>query len=235
MRAWQAKAQLGEGPIIVKRDDSGVVAVHAEDAGAFARFLDLYAKMEGGSLDLTLREAVDGSHGVAAIKKFVLRNEPALRRLAAAGVQASGAASIDPDAIKFERMTAQFTRSSGRLDLQEALIFNRDVGLTTQGFLDFAHDRMDLNGVYVPLYGVNNALGAIPLFGALLTGGQNEGMFAINYRATGSLSEPALNVNPLSGMTPGFLRKIFGAIDGTSSNSNARIFIILYFIICYEP
>ena len=45
-----------------------------------------------------------------------------------------------------------------------------------------------INGVYVPLYGVNNALGAIPLFGALLTGGQNEGMFAINYRASGSTS-----------------------------------------------
>lgn len=216
VRALQAKAQLGEGPIIVKRDDSGVVAVHAEDAGAFARFLDLYAKMEGGSLDLTLREAADGSHGIAAIKKFVLRNEPALRRLAAAGVQASGAASIDPDAIKFERMTAQFTRSSGRLDLQEALIFNRDVGLTTQGFIDYANDKVDLNGTFVPAYQVNSLITNVPIVGTLLGGGQHEGIFGVNYRITGPASAPTLTVNPLSGVTPGILRKIFGVVDGTT-------------------
>jgi hypothetical protein len=33
----------------------------------------------------------------------------------------------------------------------------------------------------------------------------------VNYGITGSMSSPALNVNPLSAVAPGFLRKIFGA------------------------
>ena len=49
-----------------------------------------------------------------------------------------------------------------------------------------------------------------------MSGGQNEGVFAINYRVTGQASNPSLNFNPLSGLTPGILRKMFGAIDGTT-------------------
>jgi hypothetical protein len=41
-------------------------------------------------------------------------------------------------------------------------------------------------------------------------------MFAVNYRISGPASAPTLSVNVLSAVTPGFLRKIFGAIDGTA-------------------
>jgi hypothetical protein len=42
-------------------------------------------------------------------------------------------------------------------------------------------------------------------------GGSNEGLFGVNYGITGAMSSPTLNVNPLSAVAPGFLRKIFGA------------------------
>jgi hypothetical protein len=56
----------------------------------------------------------------------------------------------------------------------------------------------------------------IPLFGPLLGGGANEGLIGINFRITGSASAPVLSLNPLSAMTPGFLRKIFGAADAVT-------------------
>jgi hypothetical protein len=90
------------------------------------------------------------------------------------------------------------------------------MGLTTQGFIDYARDHIDLNGTFVPAYQVNNLVTQIPFFGLLLGGGANEGMFGVNYRIAGPASAPILTVNPFSAMTPGFLRKIFGAIDGTT-------------------
>ena len=54
------------------------------------------------------------------------------------------------------------------------------------------------------------------MVGTLLGGGTHEGIFGVNYRIVGPASGPTLNVNPLSAMTPGFLRKVFGAIDGTT-------------------
>jgi hypothetical protein len=62
----------------------------------------------------------------------------------------------------------------------------------------------------VPAYGLNNAFAQVPLFGPLLGGGQYEGLFAVNFRLTGQASAPALTVNPLSAVAPGFLRKLFG-------------------------
>ena len=118
--------------------------------------------------------------------------------------------------MRFDKLTANFTRNGGKLEVRDGVVANSAFGLTTKGFIDFSHDKVDLNGVFVPLYQFNNALGGIPLLGQFLTGGTNEGVFAINYRVTGAASGPTLNVNPLSGMTPGFLRKMFGAIDGTT-------------------
>jgi hypothetical protein len=52
----------------------------------------------------------------------------------------------------------------------------------------------------------------VPLFGPLLGGGQNEGLFAVTFRIGGLASSPTLVVNPLSAVAPGFLRKIFGGV-----------------------
>jgi hypothetical protein len=221
MRAMEAKARIGEGTLSAQQDDQGVLRARVTDAGALARFLDIYPRMEGGTLDLTLQQNAEGEEGVANIADFVLRDEPALRQLAAAG-QAPGEAGVaagpalDSSAVRFDKLSGAFTRTPGRLALREALIFNRNVGLTTEGYLDFAHDHVDLNGTYVPAYQVNSLVTHIPVFGPLLGGGRHEGLFGVNYRIVGPASGPTLYVNPLSAMTPGFLRKVFGAVDGTT-------------------
>jgi hypothetical protein len=221
MRAMQAKARIGEGTLSAQQDDQGVLRAHVTDAGALARFLDIYARMEGGALDLTLQQNAEDGEGVANISNFVLRDEPALRQLAAAGQapaepDVSVGPTLDSSEVRFDKMSAAFTRTPGRLALREALIFNRSVGLTTEGYLDFAHDHVDLNGTYVPAYQVNSLVTHIPVFGPLLGGGRHEGLFGVNYRIVGPASGPTLYVNPLSAMTPGFLRKVFGAVDGTT-------------------
>ena len=189
-----------------------------------ARFLDVYAKLEGGAIELSLRNTAEGARGTATIKHFTIRDEPGLRQLEqAAPPRQNTTRGVNPQfggdtstPQRFEKASANFTRAGGKLDIRDGVVAAPSFGLTAQGFIDFAKDKADLGGVFVPLSQINNALGGIPVLGLLLTGGQNEGVFAINYRVTGLASHPTLNVNPLSGMTPGILRKMFGAIDGTS-------------------
>ncbi len=216
----EAKARIGNSSIALTRE-AGTTRISAGDAGALVKFFDIYSHLEGGSLDLVMHDVEDGQAGSATVKDFVLRNEPAVRQLVAAGqtpdkTHSGDNAPVDPDAAAFEKMTAQFVRTTGRIDLREAVIFNRQMGLTTQGFIDYAKDRLDLNGTFVPAYQVNSAVTHIPVLGTLLGGGTHEGLFGVNYRITGPASAPVLNINPLSAIAPGFLRKIFGAIDGTS-------------------
>jgi hypothetical protein len=43
------------------------------------------------------------------------------------------------------------------------------------------------------------------------------GLFAMRYSMTGPTADPKIKVNPLSALTPGFLREIFGlghALEG---------------------
>jgi hypothetical protein len=55
-----------------------------------------------------------------------------------------------------------------------------------------------------------------------LSGGQNDGVFGLSYRVHGSMSGPTLTVNPLSAIAPGILRRMLGAIDGTTSRGGAH-------------
>lgn len=224
----RADARLGPAAVSLRRDENGILRLQTTDAGALVRFFNLYSHLEGGALDLVMRNVGGRQEGEAVVKDFVLRNEPALRQLVAAGqaptpggpgsggAASSGVAPINPDAVPFQKMTAKFARSSGRVDLREAVIYDVQMGLTTEGYIDYAHDHIDLNGTFVPAYQVNNLVTHIPFVGLLLGGGTNEGIFGINYRLAGSGSAPILTINPFSAMTPGFLRKVFGAIDGTT-------------------
>jgi hypothetical protein len=75
--------------------------------------------------------------------------------------------------------------------------------------VDFKAQTVDLGGTYVPLYGLNSALGSIPLLGKVLVGRQGEGVVGITFAIKGKLDEPTVLVNPMSVMTPGIFRQIF--------------------------
>ena len=64
----------------------------------------------------------------------------------------------------------------------------------------------------------NSVAGRIPVLGDLLTGGEEGGgVFAANYTATGPVESPDISVNPLSALAPGFLRNLFGILEGQTS------------------
>jgi hypothetical protein len=212
--------KLGGGELAAHSEGAGVVRVQSTDAGGVLSFFDLYSHMVGGTLDVAMRIEGERKTGQILVKKFVLRNEPALRKLVSASASSSpaaaeGARRVDPDSAPFQRMTARFSEAGDRIDITNAVISDQQMGLTTEGYIDFVHDAVDLSGTFVPAYQVNNLVSHIPVVGMLLGGGADEGMFAINYRISGPASAPTLTVNPLSAMAPGFLRKIFGVLDGT--------------------
>ena len=42
---------------------------------------------------------------------------------------------------------------------------------------------------------------------------RNEGLLAITFKISGAAASPTLTINPLSAVTPGFLRNIFSGLD----------------------
>ena len=219
-RLGNLRGRIGAGAVAAT-GSGGETRISTSDAGALLRFANLYSHLEGGDLNLLLRSRGDVSAGEATLTDFVLRDEPAFRQLVSAAPQrasAGGAAPVDAARVRFEKMTASFERSPGKLAIQDAVIYNPSVGLTAQGGIDFEHSQVDLSGSFVPAYTVNTMLTKIPLVGVLLSGGENDGVFGLSYRVHGSMSSPTLTVNPLSAIAPGILRRMLGAIDGTTAH-----------------
>lgn len=221
-RLGSLRGRIGAGAVTAT--GNGVeTRIATSDAGALLRFANLYSHLEGGDLTLLLRSRGDASAGKAVLTDFVLRDEPAFRQLVSAGpprAPEGGASPIDAARVRFQKMTASFERTPGKLGVQDAVIYNPNIGLTAQGRIDFQHNQVDLSGSFVPAYSVNTMLTKIPLVGLLLSGGENGGVFGINYRVHGSMSDPTLSVNPLSAIAPGIFHRILSAIDGTTSRGD---------------
>lgn len=232
LRSMALRGQFRSAPVDVqlsRRDGpQPVLTVQSGDAGATLRFVDLYRRMVGGSLRVSSLQGDGAQSGTVAIDNFVLRGEPALRRIAAQGPPASstgddrgGSAGsrLDGDQVQFTKLTGEFRRSASRTDFRDVVVWGAQVGFNLSGYLDTAKDRTEVNGTFVPAYGLNNAFSQLPILGFILGGDRNEGLFAVNFKVAGSPTAPTLTVNPISAVAPGILRKIFGLImqDGETT------------------
>lgn len=233
IRQFTLNGGFGRKPVVasMSRSESNVpqVNVATPDAGALLAFTDLYQRMEGGALSAVLQVESGRVTGTLHVHNFVLRDEPALRRLVVEGVpqqppQNGGKPlpKVDANQVQFDRLQVVFTHANGRLDIRDGLMNGQMLGLTVEGSIDDKRDALDLTGTYVPAYGINNLFAKIPVVGLFLGGDWNEGLFAVNYHITGRPSAPVLSINPLSAVAPGFLRKLFGALDGAGRQPNFR-------------
>jgi hypothetical protein len=184
------------------------------DGGALLRFLDIYSKMRGGRLTADIRLSREGQSGLVQVRDFLVRGEPLLARYVSnsSAVRTPSATILPPtprDSVLFTKLRADFSRTPGRIDLREAVMWGAQVGGTLEGFLDYGRDRVDLKGALVPAYALNNLFAQVPLFGPLFGGTQYEGLFALPFVIQGRASAPVLRTNALSVIAPGFLRKLF--------------------------
>jgi hypothetical protein len=108
----------------------------------------------------------------------------------------------------------------GKFRLKDAYINGPMLGATMRGTVDFKAETVELGGTYVPLYGLNSALGSIPILGRVLVGRQGEGVVGITFAIRGKLEDPQVLVNPMSVMTPGIFRQIF-EFTGSVPDANA--------------
>lgn len=211
LNALAGRAQVS-GRLLQRGRNGPMIELASADGGTVLAFLDVYKRMQGGRMALRAQLAGNAVTGTLEVRNFILRNEPALRQLVARGTQDAARTQIDASSVRFEKLQFGFSRGAGRLAVRDGILSGPEIGLTLDGQIDFAGDRVAMSGTFVPAYGLNNAFARIPLFGPILGGGRNEGLLGVNFRVSGRASAPVLNINPLSAIAPGFLRKIFGAL-----------------------
>jgi hypothetical protein len=210
IKVFMMKAKIGrDAPLLGElrvraRDNHAVLYLETEDAGALFRFTDFYARMYGGQMWLAMDPPTRDNAaqvGVLNVQNFMVRDEPAFNRVL------SGAPEKARAAVDFTEMRADFTRLPGRMMIRDGVVRGPTIGATIDGQVDLIRDDLRLHGTFLPLYGLNNMFGKIPIVGLFLGGGSNEGLVGINYEVSGSPAAPRVSFNPISAVAPGLLRK----------------------------
>ena len=190
------------------------------DAGNLLRALDKTSRIEGGELEIEatiIRQQPNlEAEGKIVAREFDVLNAPLLARLLTVASLEGIGNLLGGDGIAFEQLEAPFALRNQLLQLGRGRLYGSQLGLTFEGWVNLNNDTLDLGGTIVPLYGVNWTIGRIPIIGQLLRGSEGEGAFAFTYGIRGPLADPAISVNPLAALAPGFLRELFSGIrEGT--------------------
>jgi hypothetical protein len=190
------------------------MTVSATDAGALLRAVGALQTMDGGRLavNATYQDGQAGHPlaGTAEIDDFRVRNAPAIGKLLEAMTLYGLVEALRGPGVGFTKLTLPFRFQDGVLTIAEARAISPSLGLTAKGSLDLDRRRVDMQGTIVPAYFFNSLLGRIPVLGRLFSPERGGGVFAASYALRGSLDDPAVTVNPLTAVTPGFLRGLFG-------------------------
>ncbi len=183
-----------------------VMNFETADAGSLFRFTDTYARMHGGQMcgrSWTRRRRTTRRRTACSTSvTFPSAASPRWTSVAA------GASNNKAQGVEFSRMRVDFTRVPGKLVIRDGVVRGPVIGATIDGNIDFVKNDVRMRGTFVPLYGLNNAFGQIPIVG-LFFGGSNEGLVGITYEVVGPPNAPILRVNPISAIAPGLLRKFF--------------------------
>nr|HRQ80542.1 AsmA-like C-terminal region-containing protein [Azospirillaceae bacterium] len=199
------------------------------NAGAALRALDVTDRVRGGTL--RVRGSTSGAGPQAVIEGGVVMDDytivdaPALARILNAMSVTGLAELLSGEGISFGNLTGSFHKQGDKLRLWDMRTAGGALGLTLEGDINLAKDTARLNGTIVPVYGVNRILGQIPLLGDLLSGGPGQGLFAATWTVEGPLADPAVSVNPLALLTPGFLRNLFFGGGGGAPGERAPVII----------
>ena len=192
-------------------DGAGDFTIKSGDAGFLVSALIGADFLEGGTL------AVDGalSSGDLPTKINVLisdarlRDAPFLTQILSLASLRGLADTLGGEGVLFSKIEVPIAVAGGRFVVDGGNASGPALGLTANGYIDGDDGGIRIDGVLVPSFGMNSALGGIPLIGDLVVGRDGEGVFSLTYSIRGSLDKAQVGVNPLSAVAPGILRRIF--------------------------
>jgi len=194
------------------------ITITSSDAGQLLRGLGLFAHLRDGSLSMTGATTGWSSRlhmsGEAKIRDSLMVSKEKLGPGVKEGVVSGLNDYLSDGPVTLDKIDVPFDYTDSLLDLSGLKANGPTMGMTMEGQISAREDKINVNGVFVPAYGLNSLLGKIPILGTLLTGGKGKGVFGVSYRVKGQLEQPEFTINPVSGLAPGFLRLLFEGRKG---------------------
>nr|WP_321440826.1 AsmA-like C-terminal domain-containing protein [uncultured Hyphomonas sp.] len=190
---------------------AATIHVSSGDAGFIASAFLGIDYLEGGQLDMdgTLANGDQPSKFDISITNTRMINSPFLTQILSLASLRGLADTLGGEGVLFSRLDIPLTIAGERYVVTGAKAQGPALGLTTNGYYDSKTSKIEFDGVLVPSFGMNSALGTIPILGDLVVGRDGEGVFSLTYSIRGTMEKANVSVNPLSALAPGVIRRIF--------------------------
>ena len=213
---FEASGKADDGsPLLAKYDATvpggATVNIESGNAGFMAQALLGADFLEGGKLELKGKFNKDSSPANIEIglTNVRMRNAPFLTQILSLASLRGLADTLSGEGVLFSRIDIPLKIADGRYVVTGAKAQGPALGLTTSGYVESKTGGIEFDGVLVPSFGLNSALGQIPIIGDLVVGRDGEGVFSLTYSVNGTLEKANVSVNPLSALAPGVIRRIF--------------------------
>ena len=199
--------------LLTKADLKRELSVNIPDASkAVNAFLGM-DNTTGGRLNLSVNLPAAGEDGAyvgeADMRDFRLTRAPAMAQLLSIASLTGLADTLTSGSMQFEKFKLPFTMLGDDIAIRDARLYGPALGMTANGDIDLDLRVLDFDGTLVPAYTANSILGDIPVLGDIFVQEKDGGLFALTYTVSGPFEKTQIAVNPLSALTPGFLRGIF--------------------------
>ncbi len=205
-----------------------VLRASAANAGEALSAFRIFPDARGGELEARARfddtDPASPLTGRVTVRRFHVVNAPILARLLSILAVTGIRDTLTGRGIAFNVFELPFSFKNDVLEITDGRAAGWSLGMTFAGTVDVAAETVDVGGRLVPFYTINNVLGRLPLLGSIMTGGERgAGVFSAAYTVKGPLDDPAVSVNPVSVLFPGFLRWLLEVLSGWSGGAAETI------------
>ena len=205
-----------------------VLRANAANAGEALSAFRIFSDARGGELEARARfddtDPASPLTGKVTVRRFHIVNAPILARLLSILAVTGIRDTLTGRGIAFTVFELPFSFKNDVLEITDGRAAGWSLGMTFAGTVDVAAETVDVAGRLVPFYTINNVLGRLPLLGSIMTGGERgAGVFSAAYTVQGPLDDPAVSVNPVSVLFPGFLRWLLEVLSGWSGGAAETI------------
>ncbi|MBS0236403.1 MAG: AsmA-like C-terminal domain-containing protein [Proteobacteria bacterium] len=214
------QGQFNDGKTLEIKSDKRNVSVYTNNAGLTLKALGISQNVSDGTLWITAKRYSNRSDaplkGNLKIQDYYMRKTPILAKLLTIpSITTSAFVGVNDllenKGLRFKSLNCGLDYKQSILQIEDCVIEGPVISMTGDGEIDMLSRQVKIKGVVVPENIINSLVQAIPMLGPPLSGGENSGIIASSYTIRGKLDEEfSLEVNPLSVLTPGFLRKIIG-------------------------
>lgn len=190
------------------------LSIDSNNAGTTLKVLRFYDYMQGGNLKIEARRDINKEFfGHAQIRNFSIHNTPVMAKIFTLASFTGILDMLRGEGLSFSHFDAPFEYRNKTLYVKNARCFGNVLGMSGEGSYNRSKEILNIKGLIAPVYSLNKFLGKIPLVGGLLSG-KDGTVFAANYSVEGEISDPEINVNPLSALPPNSVKELFGSVFG---------------------